>query len=222
MSTLKLSMAFLLAFGATSATSPASAALLTVFDSRALGDPLCGVCFNQTRNASRNTSAVVEFSANVRIGQIGFWSSINGPQDIKFLIFDSRINGGGGDLLFSQTKSFATTPIGWVYTDLIDFMFESGKTYDMAIIGNTGSLTGRWIANQDLTSGPITELARNGAIYDFDAPSNDGGYAAVAPFIQLNAIVPEPASWAMMIIGFGLTGASLRFRRSGTMQHQPA
>jgi hypothetical protein len=25
--------------------------------------------------------------------------------------------------------------------------------------------------------------------------------------------VPEPATWAMMIIGFGLTGAAMRFRR---------
>ncbi len=27
--------------------------------------------------------------------------------------------------------------------------------------------------------------------------------------------VPEPATWAMMIVGFGMTGASLRRRRDG-------
>lgn len=34
----------------------------------------------------------------------------------------------------------------------------------------------------------------------------------IAEFVGLNA-VPEPASWAMMIAGFGLTGAALRRRR---------
>lgn len=30
------------------------------------------------------------------------------------------------------------------------------------------------------------------------------------------AAVPEPATWAMMIFGFGLVGAAMRRRRSGT------
>ena len=32
---------------------------------------------------------------------------------------------------------------------------------------------------------------------------------------QLNAPVPEPASWGMMLVGFGVIGALLRFRRRG-------
>jgi hypothetical protein len=48
----------------------------------------------------------------------------------------------------------------------------------------------------------------------FNAPNLSGaqfGLAATAP--QL-AAVPEPASWAMLIAGFGLVGASLRTRRT--------
>ena len=30
---------------------------------------------------------------------------------------------------------------------------------------------------------------------------------------SLDGAVPEPASWALMILGFGLTGAALRRRR---------
>jgi hypothetical protein len=33
-------------------------------------------------------------------------------------------------------------------------------------------------------------------------------------FALLGSDVPEPASWAMMIAGFGLTGAAMRRRRS--------
>lgn len=34
-------------------------------------------------------------------------------------------------------------------------------------------------------------------------------------FLADGAAVPEPASWTMMIVGFGMTGAMLRRRRSG-------
>lgn len=34
------------------------------------------------------------------------------------------------------------------------------------------------------------------------------------PSFQFNAAVPEPASWALMIVGFGLVGVSMRRRKS--------
>lgn len=34
-------------------------------------------------------------------------------------------------------------------------------------------------------------------------------------------VVPEPATWAMMIAGFGLVGAALRWRNTTTATHQP-
>lgn len=45
-----------------------------------------------------------------------------------------------------------------------------------------------------------------------------GGLAALADFSPENATVsaaPEPASWALMIAGFGLAGTGLRRRRTG-------
>lgn len=47
-------------------------------------------------------------------------------------------------------------------------------------------------------------------------PRQAGGLSALADFAPNNATlaaVPEPASWAMMIAGFGLAGAVLRRRR---------
>lgn len=44
------------------------------------------------------------------------------------------------------------------------------------------------------------------------------GYSGSARLVSIDGVlvpgVPEPASWAMMIAGFGLTGAALRHRRS--------
>jgi len=33
-----------------------------------------------------------------------------------------------------------------------------------------------------------------------------------------SGVVPEPAGWAMLIAGFGLTGAAMRRRRQGIAQ----
>jgi hypothetical protein len=44
---------------------------------------------------------------------------------------------------------------------------------------------------------------------DIFATFPSGGYVVE---YSLNAVVPEPASWAMLLVGFGLTGAALRRR----------
>lgn len=38
----------------------------------------------------------------------------------------------------------------------------------------------------------------------------------------VNSAVPEPAAWAMMLIGFGAIGAGMRFRRRQYSHHSPA
>jgi len=48
-----------------------------------------------------------------------------------------------------------------------------------------------------------------GALLAIDGSPGGFSYAAGA--------VPEPASWAMLIAGFGLVGAVLRRRRAGDM-----
>jgi hypothetical protein len=49
----------------------------------------------------------------------------------------------------------------------------------------------------------FTQNNENGAI--------QGGFTLSTP---PNGVIPEPASWAMLIAGFGLTGAAMRRRRS--------
>jgi len=62
-------------------------------------------------------------------------------------------------------------------------------------------------------------LAYNGlttaAGYVFD--SNLAGNTAVYRISFTSAVVPEPASWAMLIAGFGLTGAAMRRKRTNVV-----
>lgn len=44
----------------------------------------------------------------------------------------------------------------------------------------------------------------------FDATDGDGGFQLDNVTLNLGAAVPEPSAWALLILGFGLTGAAMR------------
>lgn len=69
---------------------------------------------------------------------------------------------------------------------------------------STGQNEERFLANFRLPAGVQNITVRG-------ASGVNGVYAGV---LSLAGGVPEPSSWAMMIIGFGLTGAAMRRRRS--------
>jgi hypothetical protein len=71
--------------------------------------------------------------------------------------------------------------------------------------GNWATYTASYTATAADAGGAITIV--------LDSPAIQGGWDNVT----LTAAVPEPASWAMLIIGFGLTGAAARRRRSPTV-----
>ncbi|AYJ85026.1 PEP-CTERM sorting domain-containing protein (plasmid) [Sphingomonas paeninsulae] len=61
---------------------------------------------------------------------------------------------------------------------------------------------------------PITMLALN-TITISGTSRGDGSYGGQLTFVPTSA-APEPGTWAMMILGFGIAGAGLRYRRRST------
>jgi len=185
-----------------------------VFDS-SLGN----FTMNETRGSDLNYAAVLHFTQDVKVSQIGVFTSVNDDQAIKFLVFDSELNGGTGALLLSDQKSFTqNTTQTFIYSDLIDFTFQADHTYDIGILGSTGTLTGRW-GSGDYTQGGITEISSNANFEHFGAPTT-GDYAGVMPHIQLvaaDAKVPEPVSIALFGLGLaGLACARRKAQKTGT------
>jgi hypothetical protein len=62
---------------------------------------------------------------------------------------------------------------------------------------------------------PITGLALN-TITVSGTSRGSGSYGGQLTFIPFAAAAPEPGTWAMMILGFGIAGASFRYRRRST------
>lgn len=45
---------------------------------------------------------------------------------------------------------------------------------------------------------------------------NEAGYAVIANQLAITSAVPEPATWALLLLGFGAVGGAMRYRRRTT------
>jgi hypothetical protein len=69
------------------------------------------------------------------------------------------------------------------------------------------------------TSQPDDDTSFNYSFFDSDLPSGSLSLSGRISQIdvQVAGAVPEPATWAMLIVGFGLVGGMMRRRRSGML-----
>ncbi len=189
-------------------------------------------------NGSNNAGGAYSFGAigstDRALGSIG--SGTNAPvlfgglfindlgatiTEIAFSYIGEQWRVGTSGLSDGLTFSYAlnATSIGddaasWVNLNLLDFMPLIG-TGNRALDGNVEStaisaiINGLTIANGDSFAFRWT---------DRDAIGSDHGLGvdnvALSFTTATTGAVPEPATWAMMIAGFGLAGAAMRRRRS--------
>ncbi|KQW65915.1 hypothetical protein ASE17_13960 [Phenylobacterium sp. Root77] len=108
-------------------------------------------------------------------------------------------------------------PVAGVLTELV-WSNAIGKTLTMSAYGASGQLLERLSFNAD-------DPNYAAGFYGFERAANDisrfeiqGYYFGARNLSTFTtdavAAVPEPATWAMMILGFGLAGTALRRRRS--------
>ena len=122
------------------------------------------------------------------------------------------------------------------FTDVLDFTNTVGGSYNLSVLTDIGtsfvdfgcagcgiSLTGGSISGSLVI--PLVSTANGGFTFAYDNLSLDSGEYVLTLVGNSPALgdyrgsvnftaVPEPAVWAMMLIGFGAIGASVRRRRT--------
>jgi hypothetical protein len=189
-----------------SIAAPASAATLTtafdadnandgvMFDVSVLGGPLSlqGIGINAD-------FGTFDYSVYYRTGGVG--TSVNTPSDWT---------------LVGRFDALTTAGIGAVtLLDIDDLDLAAGATYGFYVT-DAGSFS---VQYTDSTAAVGDVLASDGALavkvgYGVTAPFGDASSprAFNGTLTYAAAAVPEPASWALMIAGFGLVGAAMRRR----------
>lgn len=143
-----------------------------------------------------------------------YYSSIS-PADFPTTPTSTVMANGYNDTTFTLTAG------GAFNVSSVDLAFgpftHSGATSDTTLV--TGSLLGGGTLSTTLTVGyPFQTFALNWAglsSITFSALQSNSEYLA---FDNINyaaggPAVPEPATWGMMILGFGVVGAASRYRR---------
>ena len=133
------------------------------------------------------------------------WLSTNTATDsVIFTGFGANVRGIGG--LFFGSNSAGAYTLGNIVLTLIDAAGTTTYTINGA---TTNSFVG-FVSTGAITSLTVTAVQPSAT---FLWPTIDNLTLAQAPTA---AAVPEPATWGMMILGFGMIGAAARSRKTKT------
>lgn len=114
--------------------------------------------------------------------------------------------------------------------DPFDAIGQGNVTFDQVIVlqkdGSVNIGTASLVGNIFTISVPLSLLPSTGAVptaygfnlwprYGAGVTGNDqiSDFAPNNALLTVNGVVPEPATWMTMLLGFGLVGAAIRFRR---------
>jgi hypothetical protein len=170
-----------------------------------------------TRVANEGPGQSVNVATNTTLTNIGFYSATPSGGNVKYMIWDGTNN----TLLFSIVGTTVTgsTP---TLTYSPDFSFDllAGNTYYFGIISDSALDVGFSFFGSIAQNG-LTATGNNSNYTNYAAPSFFGTGTANINLVLLGTqaagAVPEPATWAMMILGFGAIGWSVRRGRKSAL-----
>ncbi|MEO8142341.1 MAG: PEPxxWA-CTERM sorting domain-containing protein [Sphingomicrobium sp.] len=194
-----------LAFGlALAAAAPASAQIAPAFE------------YTSSSTLVDNRAFTLGYSFTLSeattINALGYWAS-GTLTSHQVAIWDL-----GGTLLTSGTVTAADTLLGHYRYDSIAPLVLGAGSYVIGGQFTSGDFPTDLSGVTNAANYGWTQDRYAGGGFAFPTSTSGGGYGqngiAIVNFsVVQNAAVPEPATWAMMLIGFGGIGASLRRRK---------
>lgn len=141
------------------------------------------------------------------------WMSVSEAGDLTLSIYDAAAGMPNASApLFTTTFTVETGPAGWYGVENLDWRLASGAYWISFEPAHTSTLRGvMWM----LPPNPLDHYGNSvrGSAWELD-PAGPNGLDQVG--IRISGVVPEPATWAIMVLGFGTVGASLRRQRSAS------
>lgn len=145
------------------------------------------------------------------------WPGIGSPAGSYYAFIQSGF-GAAGSISQSLTLATGAYDFSWLAAGRAGYGGNQG--YTVTLNGSTGPITlasGATTTNQGFTAVSSGKTVLTGGTYTLTFQALDSGSDNTA-FIDAVSVaaVPEPATWGMMLLGFGMVGAGLRRRRTAT------
>ena len=157
-------------------------------------------------------------TANITVTELGFFD-LDG--DGLALSHDIGIWASDGTLLGGTTIAAGvgdTLINGFRFTDISDLVLTAGQTYVIGAViqldpnGDNYFLNPATVASDAMIG--YGRGLRSDANSGFAMPTVDANSGRFGPnFRFLQSAIPEPTTWAMLILGFGVVGGAMRARR---------
>jgi hypothetical protein len=149
----------------------------------------------------------VSVSQNTTITSFSFFADMPNGGDLKFMIWDST----NSNMLLSQVVSVgASNSLGWISSGALSFNLLAGDTYYFGIIGDNNLDVGFIFPTVAYSSNGLTALSNGNSNYDnFSNPVVQSQLASAEIALRIDGVtsaVPEPSTWAMMLLGFAGVG----------------
>lgn len=152
---------------------------------------------------------------------------VTGPTGNQF-VFSLGYSGSGVNSPFLETLIFTNTLAGTYGLTLTTTASSNGASNDIdftsawltggSIVTPINLLTTGLIFNNDvLESYGLFGLALGSGTYTLSIGGTRGTTGSFGGNVAFQNAVPEPATWAMMLLGFGAVGFAMRRRRVGVL-----
>jgi hypothetical protein len=175
---------------------------------------VCAAAFALTAAAAPASAAVQIFASydgyyadttsftivtDADLTNVNFGASGGVPGAGTWNIADGTVNAGATTLSFSDNGG----PFTYDYDDY--YQGEENFTFSATYLGQ--SVTAAFSPSSNQSGGFVGFLGN-------DVNGNESDFSFEPTLVATAGGVPEPASWALMLGGFGLAGAALRRRRT--------